>query len=38
MDHQKEAIALLGSGKILYGGVGTGKTITAQSTVIAAFV
>lgn len=29
MDHQKEAIDLLASGKILYGGVGTGKTITA---------
>ena len=31
MDHQKEALALLGSGKILYGGVGTGKTVTALS-------
>jgi hypothetical protein len=29
MDHQKEAIDLLGPGKVLYGGVGTGKTITA---------
>lgn len=29
MDHQKEAVDLLSSGKILYGGVGTGKTITA---------
>jgi hypothetical protein len=29
MDHQKEAVALLGSGKVLYGGVGTGKTVTA---------
>lgn len=29
MDHQKEAVALLGPGKILYGGVGTGKTMAA---------
>ena len=29
MDHQKEAIDLLGPGKILYGGVGTGKTMAA---------
>jgi hypothetical protein len=29
MDHQKEAMSLLSSGKVLYGGVGTGKTITA---------
>jgi hypothetical protein len=29
MDHQKEAIELLGPGKILYGGMGTGKTIAA---------
>jgi hypothetical protein len=29
MDHQMEAVDLLGSGKILYGGVGTGKTLTA---------
>jgi hypothetical protein len=29
MDHQKDALDLLGPGKILYGGVGTGKTITA---------
>jgi hypothetical protein len=28
MDHQKEAIELLGSGKILYGGVGSGKSAT----------
>ena len=29
MDHQKEAIDLLGPGKILYGGMGTGKTMAA---------
>jgi len=28
-EHQKIAVELLASGKILYGGVGTGKTITA---------
>lgn len=29
MDHQKDALDKLSSGKILYGGVGTGKSITA---------
>src|SRR5687768_12460393 len=29
MEHQVSAIAQLGNGKILYGGVGSGKTITA---------
>jgi len=29
MDHQKEAIAQLGNGNILYGGVGSGKSATA---------
>jgi len=29
MDHQKEALKKLKSGKILYGGLGTGKSITA---------
>lgn len=29
MDHQKEAVELLGNGKILYGGVGAGKSLTA---------
>ncbi len=29
MDHQKEALTKLKSGKILYGGLGTGKSITA---------
>lgn len=29
MPHQKEALSLLGNGKVLYGGVGTGKTATA---------
>lgn len=29
MEHQVEAVAQLGNGKILYGGVGSGKTITA---------
>jgi hypothetical protein len=29
MEHQQEAVDLLGSGKILYGGVGTGKSATA---------
>lgn len=29
MDHQKEALERLSSGKILHGGVGTGKSITA---------
>jgi hypothetical protein len=29
MDHQKEAVELLDNGKILYGGVGAGKSITA---------
>lgn len=29
MEHQLEAIEQLGNGKILYGGVGSGKTITA---------
>jgi hypothetical protein len=29
MEHQKEAIAQLGNGKILYGGVGSGKSATA---------
>lgn len=29
MEHQKDAIAQLGNGKILYGGVGSGKSATA---------
>ena len=29
MDHQNEALRFLGPGKILYGGVGAGKTATA---------
>ncbi len=29
MEHQSDAVDLLGSGKILYGGVGTGKSATA---------
>lgn len=29
MDHQKEAVEQLNHGKILYGGVGTGKSLTA---------
>lgn len=29
MEHQKDAAALLGDGKILYGGVGSGKSATA---------
>lgn len=29
MEHQQEAVDLLGSGKILYGGVGAGKSATA---------
>jgi hypothetical protein len=31
MDHQKEAAAKLASGKVLYGGVGTGKSATVLS-------
>lgn len=35
MDHQKEAIAQLGNGKILYGGVGSGKSATALGYYVA---
>src|SRR6476620_3467563 len=31
MEHQKEALQFLDNGKILYGGVGTGKSATAMA-------